>query len=163
MEQNLRNFNRYRAILLILIGGVALLLPYMRMVYYDPILEFLELTPLQFGTILAIYGTFSTVGTFFSGILADRYSAKWLLVISLILTGIGGLIMMTKPTYYGFMGVYILWALSITFTYNSAYYKALRYCGPEEMQGKLFGWIGSGRQLVNACFAFAAAGSLVCR
>lgn len=152
-----RKFDLRKYILLILIGSAIFLLPYARIVYYDELIGYLEITPLQLGSVLALYGTFSTVGTFFSGLLADRYSAKWCLVISLLLTGAGGFILLSKPSYYGFMGLYMLWGLSITLTYNSPHYKAIRYVGSAKSQGKLFGSVGGLRFLVSGLFGLAAA------
>lgn len=153
-----RPFDLNKFLLLVLIGGAIFMLPYMRLVYYDHFLAYIGITPIQLGAVLAFYGIASTVGTFFSGLLADRYSAKWLLIISLVATGIGGLVIISKPTYAQFMGVYILWGLSITFTYNSAHYKAIRYAGSSDQQGKLFGSVGGCRKLVAGAAAFIAAG-----
>lgn len=153
-----RKFDVVKFILLVMIGGVVFLLPYMRLIYYDEFLEFLNLTPLQFGAVLASYGTASTIGTFFSGILADRYSHKWLLVISVFVTGLGGLFLLTQPSYYAFLGIYLLWGLSITFTYNSAFNKSIRYTGNASQQGKLFGSINGTRKLLTWLAAFGGAG-----
>lgn len=152
-----RSFDLTKYILLILIGAAIFLLPYARVIYYDELLGYLKLAPLQLGGVLAIYGTTSTVGTFLSGVLADRYSAKWLLVISLLVTGLGGFILLSQPGYYSFMGLYILWGLSITLTYNSAHYKAVRYAGSAKHQGKLFGSVGGLRFLVSGGIAMIAA------
>lgn len=154
-----RPFDLIKFILLALIGGSIFLLPYMRTIYYEYILDFLQITPIQFGTILVCYGTTSTIGTFFSGILADRYSAKWLLVISLLATGLGGVILLNKPGYYGFLALYILWGVSITFTYNSAHFKAIRYTGNAKQQGRLYGSIGGLRRTLSGLVAFS--GSLI--
>lgn len=156
-QEEERSFNLMRFLLLAMIGGTIFLLPYARGLYYDQMLAYLNLTPIEFGSVLALYGTTSTIGTFFSGVLADRYSAKWLLVISLIATGAGGFILLSRPSYYGFMGLYILWGLSITFTYNSAHYKAIRYTGTADQQGKMYGLVGGFRKLFTAGVAFIGA------
>ncbi|MBQ4132719.1 MAG: MFS transporter [Desulfovibrionaceae bacterium] len=146
-----------RFLLLVLIGSAIFLLPYMRGIYYDQFIAFLQITPVELGAVLAVYGTCSTIGTFFSGVLADRYSAKWLLVISLVATGAGGFILLSRPSYYGFLALYMLWGFSITLTYNSAHYKAIRYCGRADQQGKMYGMVGGGRKIVQAGIAFIAA------
>ena len=156
-QAEVRPFNLTRFLLLVLIGASIFLLPYMRLPYYDQLLGYVKITPLQFGTVLAIYGVCSTVGTFFSGVLADRYPAKWLLVISLLATGAGGLLVLSQPGYYGFIGIYMLWGLSITFTYNSAHYKAIRYTGSAQAQGKLYGSVGGFRKITSALIAFGGA------
>lgn len=157
-NQDERVFNMMRFVLLVLIGSAIFLLPYMRNVYYDQLLAFLSLSPVELGGVLAVYGTCSTIGTFFSGVLADRYSAKWLLVISLVATGAGGFILLSRPSYYGFMALYVLWGFSITLTYNSAHYKAIRYTGRADQQGKMYGLVGGFRKIVQAGVAFLAAG-----
>ena len=156
-QAEVRPFNLTRFILLVLIGGSIFLLPYMRIPYYDQLLAHLQITPLQLGSVLAAYGLCSTIGTFFSGILADRYSAKWLLVISLLATGAGGFFILSQPSYSGFMAIYILWGFSITFTYNSAHYKAIRYTGSAQAQGKLYGSVGGFRKITSALIAFGGA------
>ena len=139
LVQEDRAFDLVKYILIAAIGSVMFLLPYARLYFYDQMLDFLGITPIQLGTVLVFYGTTSTIGTFFSGIPADKYSAKWLMVISLMATGLGGAFMLTQPGYYGFLGIYILWGLSITLTYNAAFFKAIRYAGNPKQQGKLFG------------------------
>lgn len=137
--QEERPFDLVKYILLAAIGSIMFLLPYARLYFYDQMLAYLNITPIQFGTVLVFYGITSTIGTFFSGIPADKYSAKWLMIISVFATALGGVLLLTQPGYYMFLAIYILWGLSITFTFNAAYMKAIRYTGNPKSQGKLFG------------------------
>ena len=137
--QEERPFDLVKYILIAAIGSVIFLLPYARLYFYDQMLAYLNITPIQLGTILVFYGTTSTIGTFLSGIPADKYSAKWLMVISLLATALGGALLLAQPGYYMFLGIYILWGVSITFTFNAAFFKAIRYAGNPKHQGKLFG------------------------
>ena len=137
--QEERPFDPVKYILLAAISSILFLLPYARLYFYDQMLAYLNITPIEFGTVLVFYGITSTIGTFFSGIPADKYSAKWLMVISVFATALGGVLLLTQPGYHMFLAIYILWVLSITFTFNAAFFKAMRYTGNPKQQGKLFG------------------------
>ena len=139
MQMEERQFNLVKYILLAAIGSIMFLLPYARLYFYDQMLDYVGITPIQLGTVLLFYGITSTIGTFLGGIPADKYSAKWLMVISIFATALGGVLMLASPGYYMFMAIYILWGLSITFTFNAAFFKAIRYAGSPKSQGKLFG------------------------
>ena len=96
------------------------ILPYvLARVFRPTFLDVFNLTNLELGGLFSIYGIVAFFSYLFGGVLADRYSPRKLLSISLIFTSLGGLIMMTYPSYlimqllfayWGFTTVFIFWA-----------------------------------------------------
>ena len=96
------------------------ILPYvLARVFRPTFLDVFNLTNLELGGLFSIYGVVAFFSYLFGGVLADRYSPRKLLSISLIFTSLGGLIMMTYPSYlimqllfayWGFTTVFIFWA-----------------------------------------------------
>ena len=67
--------------------------------YFRPhLLEVLNLTQTKFGDIQAVYGIMAMLAYFPGGLLADRYSARKLISLSLLATGLG---VFTLPNYLG--------------------------------------------------------------
>jgi len=81
---------------LILAGEAIFGLPFHIVRYFRAtVLEVLGLSNTQLGDLFAAYGVMAMLAYFPGGPLADRFSARKLIAISLIATGIGGYYMAT--------------------------------------------------------------------
>ena len=81
----------FAAILFVAAGGAIIYgLPYFRFDYYDAYLEVYNLTNTQMGIFGSIFGIFGMISYLFGGYIADRFSIRWLLTLSLVGTGLGG-------------------------------------------------------------------------
>ena len=69
-------------LILSLIAGLMYLTPLLRFSFYDQMMEALNLTDIQIGTIGSVYAIFCIICYPISGILADKFSTKKLLIIS---------------------------------------------------------------------------------
>ena len=87
------------------------------------------------------------------GTLADRYSPRSLMVLSLILTGLGGLYMVTIPGRLGMGMLYAYWGVTTIFFFWAAMIKATREWGGDKTQGVAFGVLEGGRGLCAATVA----------
>lgn len=134
------NFNKKFLMVYLLSAGLCIWnVVYLPSFFYVPFLEGFQLTHEQMGTLLSVYGILSTIGYFVGGVIADRFSAKWLMVISCVSTGALGLYMATFPPYSTLLLIYIGFGLTSTLLYWSAFLKSVRMMGDKEEQGKLFG------------------------
>jgi predicted MFS family arabinose efflux permease len=120
--------------------GTIFLIPYLSSVFYDPMLEMLGINNAQLGVLMTIYGTITMFGALPGGWLADRFSAKKLLVCSMILTGILGLILAFFMEYTVYCVVWGLLAIVGNIIYWSAAMKQVRFVGDENEQGKTYGY-----------------------
>ena len=110
----------------------------------------------QFGDLFVPYGIAAMLAYFPGGALADRYSARSLLTVSLLATGIGGLYMATIPGQLGMLVLYGYWGVTTIFLFWAALIKATRDWGGDRSQGTAFGILDGGRGLSQALFAALA-------
>ena len=96
-EQLSKNFF---AIIVVAFGGAIIYgLPYFRYDYYDAYLEVYNLTDSQAGVFGSILGVFGMISYLFGGIVADRFSTRTILTVSLIGTGLGGFVHLLPLNY----------------------------------------------------------------
>ncbi len=123
-------------------------------------LEAFDISNTQLGDMFAVYGVTAMFSYFFGGPFADRYSARSLMVLSLVLTSLGGLYMATFPGVWEMSALYGFWGVSNAFLFWAALIKATRDWGGAASQGIAFGILDGGRGLAAAVFAAIAVGIL---
>ncbi len=119
-------------------------------------LEVFGLTNAELGDLFAVYGLTATVAYFAGGPLADRFSARNLMAISLLATGIGGFYLATIPGPTGLAMLYGYWGGTTILLFWAALIKATREWGAASEQGRAFGLLDGGRGLVAAGLASLA-------
>jgi MFS family permease len=97
------------------------------------------------GALFSIYGVVAVFSYFFGGPLADRFPARTLIASALTLTGFGGLIMASIPSYRILQGVYALFGFTTVFLFWAALIKATREWGGSSFEGRAYGWLEGGR------------------
>jgi len=132
-------------VLLALAASTIYTFPFLRYSYYEPLKDALNVTHTQMGVLQSLNGILSTLGYIPGGWLADRYSPRLLLTISLVGTGLSGFYFATFPSYIGAMFLYAFWGLSTLVIFWAPLIKATRELGDKEDQGKLFGLLEGGR------------------
>ncbi len=123
-------------------------------------LEAFDISNTQLGDMFAVYGVTAMFSYFFGGPFADRYSARSLMVVSLVLTTLGGLYMTTFPGVWEMSALYGFWGVTNAFLFWAALIKATRDWGGAASQGIAFGILDGGRGLAAAVFAAIAVGIL---
>ena len=123
-------------------------------------LDAFDITNTQLGDMFAAYGVTAMFSYFFGGPFADRYSARSLIVVSLVLTAFGGLYMATFPGVWEMSALYGFWGVTTSFLFWAALIKATRDWGGAASQGIAFGILDGGRGLAAAVFAAIAVGIL---
>ena len=125
------------------------ILPYvLARVFRPTFLDVFNLTNLELGGLFSIYGIVAFFSYLYGGVLADRYSPRKLLSISLIFTSLGGLIMMTYPSYLIMQLLFAYWGFTTVFIFWAPMLKATRAIGGVKMQGKTFSFLDGGRGIV---------------
>lgn len=109
----------------------------------------------QLGDMFAAYGVAAVIAYFPGGAIADRFSARSLIVVSLLSTAAGGLYMMTIPDAAAMTFLYGYWGFTTIFLFWGALIRATRDWGGDNSQGAAFGVLEGGRGLVAASVALA--------
>ena len=139
---------------LVLAGEIVFGLPFHTARYYRPsMLEAFGFSNTQLGDVFAVYGVLAMIAYFPGGALADRFSARALLTVSLLATGLGGFYMMTYPGFVGMAVLYGYWGVTTILLFWSALIRATREWGGDDAQGSAFGVLEGGRGIVAALMA----------
>lgn len=142
--------NMLRLILISIAGTMIYGLPYFRSYYYDAYLQTYGLTNAQMGMFGSIFGIMGACSYLFGGVVADMFSARKLMTISMILTGLGGLLHLFHPSYLMLVGIYFLWGFTSLFAFWPALLKVLRSLANEDEQSKAYGFMDATRGITNA-------------
>lgn len=129
-------------------------LPFHTARFFRPtMLEVFGVTNTQLGDMFALYGVTAMLSYFPGGAIADRFSARFLLIASLVATGCGGLYMATIPGAWQMTVLYGFWGITTIFLFWGALIRATREWGGRTSQGAAFGILEAGRGLAAAVFA----------
>lgn len=141
--------NIWRLVIITIAGSMIYGLPYFRSYYYDAYLAAYNLTNTQMGMFGTMFGIFGMISYLFGGVVADMISTRKLMSVSLVLTGLGGLLHLMNPSYGMLLCIYMLWGCTSLFAFWPSLLKALRQiAGPDE-QSKATGFMDGGRGIVN--------------
>lgn len=151
------NLSRYVPILIVAFGGAVIYgLPYFRYDYYDAYVKVYNLTDTQMGVFGSILGVFGMISYLFGGIVADRFSTRTILTVSLVGTGLGGFIHLLPLNFTELVCLYAFWGVSSLFAFWPCCVKAVRMLSDSENQGKAFGFFEGGRGVAAALMAMGA-------
>lgn len=136
---------------LIIAGEAVFSLPFHVVRFFRPtVLAVFDITNSDIGQAQATYGVVAMLSYFLGGPLADRYPARNLLVLALVLTALGGLYFATIPGQQGLVVLYAFWGFSTILLFWSALIKATREWGGGDEQGRAFGFLEAGRGMLAA-------------
>ena len=131
-------------------GEAIFLLPFvLSRVFRPTFLDTFGISNLQLGTAFSLYGVVAMFSYFAGGPLADRYSARRLIVTAMLFTSAGGLVMSTIPALGILSWLYAFWGLTTIFLFWGALIKTTRELGRSN-QGQTFGLLDGGRGLFAA-------------
>ncbi len=147
-------------IAIIISGEMIFTLPFHVARYFRPTLvNVLGTGHTGLGDAFAIYGIFAFLSYFPGGMLADRFSARKLMSLSLVATALGGVYFATLPGQFGLYIVFGYWGVTTILLFWSAMIRATREWGGKAAQGRAFGILDGGRGLLGA--SFGALGTLL--
>lgn len=143
-------------VILALSGSVIFALPFFRFDYYEVYVSTYHLTNTQMGVFGTVIGVFGIVSYLFGGVVADGMSVRKIIVISLLGTGMGGLLHLLPLGFKGLLCIYALWGVSTTFAFWPACVKAVRVMSDEDSQGKAYGFFEGTQSIAGAVIALIA-------
>ena len=126
-------------VILSLIAGMVYLTPFLRFTFYDQMMVALQLNDVQIGVIGATYGLLNVICYIPSGFLAEKFSTKSMLLVSLFGMCACTIWYCTYPGYYALIVIHALYGVFSVGTFWSSYLKCIRSLGTDEEQGKMFG------------------------
>lgn len=138
-------------ICLIVAGELIFGLPYHVLRYFRPtMLEVFDLSNTNIGDAFAIYGITAMLSYFPSGVIADHFSARKLMSISLFATALGGIYFATIPDKFGLTVLFGYWGITTILLFWAAMIRVTREWGGKLAQGRAFGLLDGGRGLIGA-------------
>ncbi len=137
--------------LLILSGELVFLLPYvLARVFRPTFLEVFNLSNFQLGSLFSVYGTVALLSYVYGGVISDKFQPKILIAASMFFTALGGLVLLSYPSYFILSLLYGYWGFTTVFLFWGAMIKATRVWGGTNNQGLAFAFLDGGRGLVAA-------------
>ena len=108
-------------IVLIIAGEMIFSLPFHTARFFRPtFLDVFGFSNTELGDMFAVYGITAMVAYFPGGVIADRYSGRKLLTLSMVLTALGGFYMATIPTGISMALLYGYWGVTTILLYSTA-------------------------------------------
>lgn len=99
-------------------------------------------TPTQIGILLAVWSVATFVLEVPSGVAADKYSRKHILLFAQLIRALGYVVWILFPTFWGFLIGFLLWGVKSAFTsgtYQALVYDLLKSYGKEQEYAKITG------------------------
>lgn len=153
-EKLSKNFG---AIIIIAFAGTIIYgLPYFRFDYYDVYVKTYHLNNTQMGVFGSVLGIFGMISYLFGGVIADKFSTRIIIGVSLIGTGIGGFLHLLPLTFPQMVCLYAFWGVTSLFAFWPACVKAVRILSGSGDQGKAFGFFEGGRGIGAALMTMFA-------
>lgn len=134
---------RHRLALLVLVsvGSSAIYTPiYLKTVFYDPLMQALDCTNEQLGTLVTVYAVAATIFYFFSGVVADKVSVRTLSWVGYLGTALLTLIYSFLPTYNVLLAVFFCYAIFSILIWWGTRFKLVRLICSEEEYSKKIGY-----------------------
>lgn len=110
-------------------GGLMTKLPYLRETYMEPLQAATGATKTQLGMLMSAYGIVNFICYFPGGILADKFSAKSLIVVSCFGTALAGFWFYTMPSFVWLLVIHGIFAITTVFTFWAAMVKVINNLG----------------------------------
>lgn len=149
-HSNSLNHNIFKILLLSFAGSIIYGLPYFRSYYYDAYKQMYHLSNLEMGTLGSAYGLLGLFSYILGGILADKFKAKYLLIFSMIATGLGGILHLVLTDFRALVIIYGLWGITSLLTFWPALMKMVRMQAKDNEQSRAYGIFEGGRGIFTA-------------
>lgn len=152
-------FKKWLALFALSFGYASMYtVPYAKYVFYDPMQTALGATNLQLGAMVSLYAFLGIFTYIPGGWVADRFSPRKTISISLALQGL-------MTTWFALnMNITVAWIVFVSFAFTNcfAYWaatlKGVRLLGSKDEQGKLYGFFEAGYGLSTVIISTIALG-----
>lgn len=158
MEKQKKGAKKWFAfIVLTLTAGLIYRVPYLKTVFYKPMMEAFAITNSQISQLMTVYSLTKTILYIPAGILVDRFDNRKMLVISLAMLAVLTFVYSAIPSMAIMYLIYGLMAIS-NVIFWVAFVKAVRMFGTEKEQGSVFGYSEGIRAAASLIINFIALG-----
>lgn len=155
----MNSFKKWLALFVLSFGYASMYtVPYCKYVFYDPMMKALQCTNLELGAMVSIYVIIGIFTFIPGGWVADRFSARTTISISLVVQGLLTIWFGMAMTLTVGWIVWIAFAFTNCFAYWAAALKGVRLLGDKKDQGKLYGFFEAGYGLSTVVISFIALG-----
>ena len=138
--QEKANINWAVLIMLGLAQGAIFRVAYLNTTFYPTLREALGVTNEQLGNLSSMYGIVAIVFYALGGLIADKFRAKYCISIGLLGTGAASFWYSTMPSYTSLIFIFMTLSFFNILIFWSALIKAIRNCGDDSCQGRVFGF-----------------------
>lgn len=144
-------------IVLTIAAGLIYRVPYLKTVFYDPLVQAFGVTNTEVGTMMSVYSLTKTILYIPAGILVDRFDNRKMLVFSMVMLAVLTFVYALIPSL---MVIYILYGLMAVSNviFWTAFVKAVRMFGSAKEQGSVFGYSEGIRAVASLVINFIALG-----
>jgi len=143
---------------LMLGAGTVYKLYFMDGAFYVQIQEIMGLSHTQIGVIYSVSGLVSTFGFLAAMFLTDRFSKRKMIPFALIGNGLAGFALAFFPDFTVMVALFCSFAVFSDMLFWPTMLKAIRLIGTDEDQGRMFGFLETGRGLIDTIVNFMALG-----
>jgi nitrate/nitrite transporter NarK len=133
-------------------GSTIYIVPYLRYVFYDKMIAVMQISNAQLGSLMIGYTSAAIVLLFFGGAVADKYSSKLLIQLSLLGTTILTVIFAFTLSYHAALAIWIALAATTGFVFWPALMIAVGRVGTPEKMGRMYGFYYAAKGLCAAFF-----------
>lgn len=134
--------------------AIAYQLPYLRYTFYDQMMAALQLNDVQMGVLASAVSIASTLSYPIGGILANRFSMRSLMNLTLAAFVVLTVAFAFTTNYAFLIGIHVLYGFFGIATLWSAYLVGIRSLGDESVQSKLFGFSEATRGILQTVLGF---------
>ncbi|HMM06360.1 MAG TPA: MFS transporter [Clostridiales bacterium] len=157
----MKNFGFKKLMIFIILSAavaIAYQLPYLRYTFYDQMMAALQLNDTQMGFLATAVNIASVASYPIGGILANRFSLRKLINITLAAFVVLTIAFAFTTNYVLLLGIHVLYGFFGIATLWSAYLNGIRNLGDEKNQSTLFGSSEATRGIVQTLLGFAFLG-----
>lgn len=140
---------------LMLAGGSMYKLYFLDGAFYIQMQEYMGLSHTQIGLIYSISGWVSTFGFLVAIFITDRFSKRKMFPFALIGNGLAGFFLTTFPSFPIMLLTFCAFAVFTDMLCWPTMLKTIRLLGKSNEQGRMFGFLETGRGIVDTLVNFA--------
>lgn len=162
MEKTRKSMQKWLSfIILMLAGGSMYKLYFMDGAFYVQMQEYMGLSHTQIGLIYSIAGWVSTFGFLAAVYITDRFSKRKMFPFALIGNGLAGCLLATFPSFPIMLLTFCAFAVFTDMLCWPTMLKTIRLLGKSNEQGRMFGFLETGRGIVDTVVNFIGLGIFV--
>lgn len=143
-------------LVMMLISGTMYKVYFLMDAFYVQMQEFMGLSHTEIGFIYSVAGWISQFGFLAAAYISDKFSKRKMIAFALIANGITGGIISTYPPFSMLVVLFCMCAVFTDMLCWPTVLKTIRLLGTKEEQGRMFGFLETGRGLTDTIVNFSA-------